>query len=142
MESGRHEGNAAQARAIVRLNALLADPAAWLPTTAWADREIRAYVASRYTAAFDRRQPSPSELPPPADELLFDDCNVLTIEEARTISNALEDAGIAPSPNVVELAYEIYESGDTPYPAYLHFHPVLPDQKSIPGWRRGWRGNC
>ncbi len=131
----------AQARAIVRLNALLSDPAAWLPTKAWADREIRAYVASRYTATFDRRQPSPSEFPPPADELLFDDCNVLTVEEVRSISNALEDAGITPSPNVEELAYVIYESGDTSYPAYLHFHPVLPDQGSIPGWR-GWRGDC
>jgi hypothetical protein len=132
----------AQARAIVRLNALLADPAVWLPTTAWVDREIHAYVASRYTAVFDRRQPSPPELPPPADELLFDDCNVLTIEEARTVSNALEDAGIAPSPNVVELAYDIYKDGDTSYPAYLHFAPVLPDQQSMPGWGRGWRGDC
>jgi hypothetical protein len=131
----------AQARAIVRLNALLSDPAAWLPTKAWADREIQAYVASRYTATFDRRQPSPLEFPPPADELLFDDCNVLTVEEVRSISNALEDAGITPSPNVEELAYEIYENGDTTHPAYLHFHPVLPDQESIPGWR-GWRGDC
>jgi hypothetical protein len=33
----------AQARALARLQALIADPAAWLPTTAWADREIRGF---------------------------------------------------------------------------------------------------
>ena len=31
-----------------RLRERLADPASWLPASAWADRRIRAYVASRY----------------------------------------------------------------------------------------------
>jgi hypothetical protein len=115
----------AQARAVARLEALLADPAAWLPSAAWADPEIRPYVASRYSAVFDRRVPSPSELPSPADELLLDSCQVLTTEETRTISNALEDSGIAPVPISPSsdggLAYWI--SG-----AFLHFHPYLPDE--------------
>jgi hypothetical protein len=135
----------AQARAIVRLDTLLADLTAWLPTTAWADREIRAYVPARYQAGFDRRVPSPDELPPPADELLFDDCEVLTIAEARAISDALEnealeDPGVRPSlTSDGQLGYEI---GVKRYPAALHFWAVLPDQDSFPGYRKGWRGNC
>jgi hypothetical protein len=114
----------AQTREIARLQALLAHPATWLPTTAWADRVIRAYVASRYSALFDRRVPSPSELPPPANELLLDSCQFVTTEEARAISNALKDSGIAPVPT---------PSGDDGLAfwiggAFLHFHPALPDE--------------
>ena len=124
----------AQTRALRRLEALLADPAAWLPTRAWADREIRAYVASRYSRGFDLGVPSPSELPPQAAELLFGrgDCTPFTIDEVRTISKALEDAGIPASvaPDGA-LAFEI------PGGSYLHFGPVLPDRAAFEGWPEG-----
>jgi hypothetical protein len=126
----------AQTRALRRVEALLADPAAWLPTTAWADREIRAYVASRYAGGFDRRVARPRELPPAAAELLWGrgDCSPFTIEEVRTISKALEDAGIPASLNIDgQLAFEIPGRGGS----YLHFGPVLPDQAAFYGWGEG-----
>ena len=129
----------AQTRALRRLEALLADPAAWLPTSAWADREIRAYVASRYSGGFDRGVPSPSELPPQAAELLFgrDDCTPFTIEEVRTISKALEGAGIPASVTPDgQLAFEI-GPGTGRGGSYLHFWPFLPDRAAFEGWGEG-----
>jgi hypothetical protein len=58
-----------QERALERLDALLTDPAASLPASAWQDREIRAYVPSRYAVCWGHRpeqspdQPTPS-IPP------------------------------------------------------------------------------
>ena len=135
-----------QGRALVRLEALLADPGAWLPATAWADPEIRAYVASRYSGGFDRRVPSPSELPPPAAELLFGraDCKDFTVEQVRTISKALEDAGISPSIGADgELGFVIADpqSGRS-YESYLHFWPVLPDRSTFLDWGKGVPPGC
>ena len=135
----------AQTRALLRLEALLADPAAWLPTTAWADREIRAYVASRYSGGFDRRVARPRELPPAAAELLFerDDCRDFTIDEVRTISEALDGAGIPPSTNYVgELAFEIGGTALQDWDSYLHFWPVLPNRAAFEGWGEGVPPGC
>jgi hypothetical protein len=136
----------AQARALVRLESLLADPAAWLPTTGWADREISAYVAARYSGGFDLGVPSPSELPPPAAELLFGrrNCRDFTIEEVRTISTALENAGINPSlaPNG-ELGFFIADpQSERSGESYLHFWPVLPDRSTFQGWTEGVPPTC
>ena len=56
----------AQTRALASIAALVADPARWLPTSVWADRQIRAFVPARYLVAFDRGYPDLSKLPPPA----------------------------------------------------------------------------
>jgi hypothetical protein len=51
---GRLPAAPEQARALDRVYELLADPAAWLPASAWADREIKGYVASRYEVCVGR----------------------------------------------------------------------------------------
>jgi hypothetical protein len=132
-------------RALLDLETALADPATWLPTTAWADREIRVYVASRYSGGFDRRVPSASEFPPPAADLLFgrQTCRDFTLAEARTISKALDDAGFAHSiSSDGQLTYEIYSPSDPSYPAVLHFWPVLPDVSTFQGWPEGEFPHC
>jgi hypothetical protein len=61
---------------IERLFARLTDPGSWLPTSAWADREIRAYVPSRIDIAYGTWQPNSKLsavlklLPASAQELL------------------------------------------------------------------------
>lgn len=121
-----------QGRTLARLvEALLAEPTAWLPTTAWADREIRGFVPSRYWFADERSAPDTSKLPSPARELLQEallrTCGVVTTGEARAIFQALVQAGISPSGNQ---AYEIgFVLPGVSGPSYLHFSPALPDLK-------------
>lgn len=120
----------AQGRALARLvDAIFADPGAWLPTTAWADPEIRAFVPSRYWFAYERNVPDTSRLPSPARELLqaalSNTCSVVTTDKARAIFQALAEAGISPSTNH---GYEIGFSFSGPA-SYLHFSPALPDMK-------------
>ncbi|HLA93250.1 MAG TPA: hypothetical protein VJO36_06940 [Actinomycetota bacterium] len=119
---GRAEATPAQANALERIDAQLADPSAWLPTSAWEDREIRAYVPSRYEVCFgpwpnasvgpaDEPSRILTVLPAPAADLLRaqdwtpegvsgsdQSCSDLTTDEARSFVEALSDAGIAPDP--------------------------------------------
>ena len=59
-----------------RLVTRLTDPASWLPAGAWADREIRAYVPSRFDISYGTWQPTSKLsavlklLPASAQELL------------------------------------------------------------------------
>ena len=105
-----------------RLRERLADPASWLPASAWANRRIRAYVPSRYEIWYGA-QPQTLErsrilplLPARAEDLLrAKDAvprqgdigypgfpphpvtryhSVLTTEEAREVIQALDDAGL------------------------------------------------
>lgn len=125
----------AQARALARVEALLAHPAVRLPTTAWADREIRAFVPSRYWFTFDRSAPDMSKLPSPARALLqkplqalfADTCHVVvvTTDQARAILQALVEAGIPPSTN--QASWIGFGA-----PSYLHFSPALPHEKTCP----------
>jgi hypothetical protein len=100
-----------RARDVKRLVARLADPASWLPASAWDDREIRAYVPSRYVVCYGNGEwpPQPIErsriltlLPAPAAELLrardsreegHTYCSDFTTEEARALAKALDDGG-------------------------------------------------
>jgi hypothetical protein len=64
-----------QASALQRLDARLADPAAWLPASAWDDPEITAYVPSGYSVCYEPEQAVGlsrvlASLPPPAEDLL------------------------------------------------------------------------
>jgi hypothetical protein len=84
----------------------LADPGAWLPETAWEDRQLRAFVPSTYGINFSLvakpdgdccLRPDPSTLPPPGDELLgsrFNQC--VTTDEARMLADGFDAAGIPP----------------------------------------------
>jgi hypothetical protein len=96
----------AQARGLAQLDALLADPASWLPKTAWANREIRAFVPSHYLVALDRGPPDMSKLPAPLPELLRrykkllrHGCQVVATSQARAILQAFVETGISPSDN-------------------------------------------
>lgn len=123
-----------------RLAERLADPASWLPASAWKDRQIRAYVAPRYAISYFA-QPQTLErsrilslLPAAAEDLLRDKDTVteqwytdsadhtpipithyvsdLTTEEARALAQALDDAGLKPGKRANELFY-VFETPDT-----------------------------
>lgn len=47
-----HIATAEEERRLQTLYARLTDPASWLPASAWADQEIRAYVPSRYRVCY------------------------------------------------------------------------------------------
>jgi hypothetical protein len=106
-----------------RLVERLADPAAWLPASAWANRQIRAYVPSRYAILYGR-VPQAIErsrilplLPARAAELLRAHDAVpqlghiggatptsftyyvsdVTTEEARALAQVLDGAGLKPA---------------------------------------------
>jgi hypothetical protein len=122
-----------------RLAERLADPASWLPASAWKDRQIRAYVASRYAISYFA-QPQALErsrvlslLPAAVEDLLRAKDAVseqwvgsdhyvsyLTTEEARALAQALDDAGLKPQPaNRGELGYRFEIPGtsvDSPVP--------------------------
>jgi hypothetical protein len=116
-----------------RLRERLADPESWLPASAWANRQIRAYVASRYAVSYgghlqtiERSRLLPL-LPAPAEDLLRDRDAVpllgfignggfphrpvthyvsdLTTEEARALAQALDDAGLKQQTPADQLAY-------------------------------------
>lgn len=117
----RSDGRLVRLERASEVGALIArfvDPASWLPAGAWEDREIVAYVPSRYAVCSETAPSGPTEptlissvLPTPiegslrAKELdqLPDElapahsrvlsCSDLTTEEARAISEALEGAG-------------------------------------------------
>ena len=124
----------AQARTLARLRAILADPAAWLPSTAWADRQIRAFVPSYYFVNYDRSAPDTSKLPTPLRELFLQyqgllgekGCQELTTDEARVLLRALVAAGKSPSQNGAS-----YFGFDLPgfngNPSALNISPELPD---------------
>jgi hypothetical protein len=122
-----------QERALWRLKVILADPAAWLPPTAWADSKIRAFVPSRYFVAYDRSAPDASMLPSPLRELLLqynelfqNGCQQLTTDQARVLLDALVAAGKSPStdPQWIEFNLPGPPRGT---PSDLHFSPELPD---------------
>jgi RNA polymerase sigma-70 factor, ECF subfamily len=128
-----------------RLQQRVAELQSWLPSSAWEDREIRAYVPSRYaicpyrfTAPLGWSRILPL-LPPSAQELFADarpwrwddrtggsTCFDVTTEEAHTVAAALDDARIRRSLHA-PLAYQF----DAPDPIAgtigIDFWPFLPD---------------
>ena len=85
----------AQRQTLGRLVDRLADPAAWLPDSAWQDRELRAFVPSTYTVYICCRHRETSQLPAPANELLTEgeENHCVTTEQARAIVEAYEAEG-------------------------------------------------
>jgi hypothetical protein len=141
-----------------RLRERLADPASWLPASAWEDQQIRAYVASKYAIYHGgqfqtiKRSRLLPLLPAPAEDLLraheavpshgFNPKPVtryvsdLTIEEARALARALDDAGLREKKPQAQLGY-LFEipgtSVDLPPPwgrvrnaVFIAFEPYLP----------------
>ena len=129
-----------------RLVERLADPAAWLPASAWANRQIRAYVPSRYAILYGglpqtiERSRIFSLLPAPAEDLLRAHevaprqghivgpltttsftyyVSDLTTEEARAFAQALDDAGLKQFLPTGQLGYRSEAPGtsvDPPVP--------------------------
>jgi hypothetical protein len=135
-----------QVNALVRVDALVTNAAAWLPASAWEDRKIRAYVPSRYAVCLaEAGSPLPIEpssflplLPETAQVLLRarefapapwggPPCTDLTTEEARALGQALTAAGLEQfkdrriAPYV--LAYRLEIPGPT---RAIIFEPYLP----------------
>ena len=139
----------------------VADAASWLPASAWKDRQMRAYVASRYAISYFA-QPQALErsrvlslLPAAAEDLLRAKDAVseqwvqsdhyvsdLTTEEARALAQALDDAGLKPQKRANELFYVFEPSGkslDRPFPekghvgnvVFIYFEPTLPDGEHV-----------
>jgi hypothetical protein len=144
-----------------RLGERLADAASWLPASAWKDRQIRAYVASRYAISYFA-QPQALErsrvlslLPAAAEDLLRAKDAVteqwipsdhyvsdLTTEEARALAQALDDAGLKPQKSANQLSYVFEPPGtslDRPFPekghvgnvVFIYFEPTLPDGEHV-----------
>ena len=95
-----------QTRALAWIAALVADPAGSLPTSVWANRQIRAFVPACYSIAFDRGYPDLSKLPPPAGkarsqykQLKRHAYQVVTTRQARALLQAFVKAGISPQDN-------------------------------------------
>ncbi|HET7236912.1 MAG TPA: hypothetical protein VFK59_10835 [Actinomycetota bacterium] len=96
-----------QAIALERLDALLTHPASWLPRSAWEDQQIRAYVPSRFAVCYSAAHGGIGSsavlrvLPDGAANLLRAtadgsdaSCSDVAIEEARTLVEILDDAGL------------------------------------------------
>jgi hypothetical protein len=140
-----------QASALQRLDALLTQPASWLPASAWEDREIKAYVPSMYAVCYFAMDSSvePSRilslLPAPAEDLLRGRqrtpyegwqsssdiyCSDVTTEEARTLAESLDAAGLHrdENENLFRLDYQL-DVPDLPSgrsPVHIYFEPYLP----------------
>jgi hypothetical protein len=144
-----------QANALYRLNSRLSDPASWLPESAWADRDIRAYVSSKYAVCYGGWPPDQQVersrvlalLPAAARDLLGGDtqlrqgplfgepgnfrpsyayCADMTTNEARVIAVALDDAGLERASGANRLHYRIEAPGSNPGEASIYFEPYLP----------------
>jgi hypothetical protein len=136
-----------------RLEARLSAPAAWLPESAWVDRDIRAYVSSKYAVCYSGWPPDQQVersrvlalLPAAAGDLLgdaplrqgplfgepgnfrpsYEYCSDLTTDEARAVAVALDDAGLERR-SAGRLNYQIEAPGSNPSEASVHFEPYLP----------------
>jgi hypothetical protein len=131
-----------QASALRRLDERLADPASWLPTSAWEDPKITAYVPSGYSVCYDGgREQGLSQvlasLPQAAEDLLRTQertqgqaptfvfwCSDLTNDEARALARILDDAGQDAVGDEFGLRYG--ELGATK--VSLVFEPLLPHE--------------
>jgi hypothetical protein len=142
-----------QAIALYRLNARLSDPASWLRASAWADRDIRAYVSSKYGVCYSGWPPDQqidqsrvlALLPAAARDLLgdaslrqgplfgepgnfrpsYEYCSDMTTDEARAVAVALDDAGLERAGGA-RLHYRIEAPGSNPDAATVYFEPYLP----------------
>ena len=126
----------AQTRALAEIAALMADPATWLPASAWADRQIRAFVPARYTIAIDRGYPEISKLPAPARKALVqysrlrhNGCQIVTTDQARALLQAFTNGGISPSHNHAWIIDFDFASLRFRHPSDLHLSPARPSDR-------------
>jgi hypothetical protein len=149
-----------QESALRSLNALFTNSASW-PATAWEDQAVSAYVPSQYAICFGVQGPNPAPgewlgpvepaviwalLPEAAHAILQaadptqdvsmhanGGCSQVTTDDARTVAQILEGAGIhheRPGTGHYSLLYFI-EDQETRNTIWMQFGPVLPDGKAI-----------
>jgi hypothetical protein len=142
-----------RAREYFRLEARLADPASWLPESAWVEKDSRAYVSSKYAVCYSAWPPDQQVersrllalLPPAVRDTLgdaplrqgplfgepgnfrpsYEYCADMTTDEARAIAAALDDAGFHES-GASRLHYRLEAPGSNPGGAQVWFEPYLP----------------
>jgi hypothetical protein len=140
------------ARDLTRLQARLSDPGSWLPASAWADQDIRAYVASKYRVCYSGWPPDEpveqsrivSLFPASTRDLVgsaterqgplfgspgqfrpsHEYCFDATTNEARALVAALDAAGLKRK-GAVRLNYDIFDGAPDPMGA-LYLEPYLP----------------
>lgn len=156
----RSEGRLVPIERTSEIGALIArfvDPVAWLPAGAWEDRKIRAYVPSRHAVCVQTATSGPTKptvvstvLPAPVegslrakeldqlpDELTPGDgrvlsCSRVTTEEARAITDALEDAGFErDGAEAHRLTYRRSVSQPIDTSVSIWFEPYLPHGEPI-----------
>ncbi len=106
-----------------------------LPTSVWADRQIRAFVPACYSIAFDRGYPDLSKLPPRAGKALSQykqlrrhAYQVVTTRQARALLQAFVQAGISTQDNHARnIGFALGSLPGQHQPSYLHLSPALPD---------------
>jgi len=141
---------AEQARALVRLDSRLLNPAAWLPASAWEHRRLGPYVPSRFSVCVDTDRDIGldgvlASLPQPAEDLLrawdrtyeplrggadspagYDIwCSRVTTDQARVLADILDDAGSQRIDWDPELGYEFDGRGSLAT-VTLWIDPMLP----------------
>jgi len=153
----------AEATVLQRLIARVTEPESWLPSSAWRDRRVRAYVPAKFelwygawplTVTYSRVL---KQLPAPAREVLratkarrmrglvgtagdlvpaYTYVYTVTTEEARSLRAALVDAGLEVDWRVddVALAYLVGARHANAGAISITFVPILPhDEPSGPG---------
>ena len=137
-----------QVNALKQLDARLADPASWLPATAWEDEQMRPFVPSRYSLCLESPQLVElarvlASLPQRAQDLLdgwdltyrestYSEgrywCSAVTTERARALAQILDDAGFQHRENIFEVRYELGQRDPDATEVSLSFALLLPDE--------------
>ena len=142
-QKGKPVATPQQANALERLVARLANPASWLPASAWKQRKIRAYVPSRFeVCAWVPGGPlEPSRivalLPEAAQNALrardwntrgvLGSCFDVTTKGARALAKALDGAGPAKKGGAFHLNYTFETApGASRKEVAIIFEPYLP----------------
>lgn len=140
-----------QASALIRLDERLADPASWLPASAWKDPQTRAFVPSGYSVCYAGGKGVGLSgllalLPPAAGDLLRAQenkpmpytnlagtfpswCSELTTQEARKLERILDGAGVKSVKDVFGLSYGAPGPQAAATEFSLIFDPNLPEEE-------------
>ena len=138
---GHKRPTQAQFRALHALGRKMGDPAAWLPTSDWADARIHAFVPACYWVANERGGLDLAKLPPAARAELSKHLRkatasgIMTTADARILLQALAGSYTPSHETADEIGFMV-----PPDPAigevkhtYLHISPALPEGASCVG---------